>query len=312
MRCLACKKADGALQRCGACRAVLFCDRECQRAAWKDHRALCGVLSKHVPPKGIASSVCLIVDGLGPCGPGWEVGVGQLERQLSKASVTAVTVDATEGKEIPFQIASLLSQQRVPSGGEDSRSSSSKNVPLGVDSLVMLGWGSGEEDLAREFGESDGFRDAVRAWVAAGGRFIVQGERMAYACGDWPKWFDKRWSNGDYFRTDHVCFAEKQQGGGDDCVHWCKWYEGASGSVTGTYNVKAVMAEDVPAEETLFGTTDDSRSHSLVPFMAGRDIGPGQAAVAYGRFGEGTVSFFGDVNFEEPTLRIMSIIARGN
>jgi hypothetical protein len=35
------------------------------------------------------------------------------------------------------------------------------------------------------------------------------------------------------------------------------------------------------------------------------------AALALGKCGEGTVSFFGDVNNEDETVRTMAIVARG-
>mgnify|MGYP006931569430 CR=1 FL=1 len=45
--------------------------------------------------------------------------------------------------------------------------------------------------------------------------------------------------------------------------------------------------------------------------MTGRDIDEGQSTVSLGKYGEGSVSYFGDVNAEEKTCDIMAIIARG-
>uniref|UniRef100_M4B7I7 MYND-type domain-containing protein n=1 Tax=Hyaloperonospora arabidopsidis (strain Emoy2) TaxID=559515 RepID=M4B7I7_HYAAE len=43
--CLSCGKAD-AKSRCGGCRRVHFCDRECQRQSWRSHRVKCLNLSR--------------------------------------------------------------------------------------------------------------------------------------------------------------------------------------------------------------------------------------------------------------------------
>jgi hypothetical protein len=72
------------------------------------------------------------------------------------------------------------------------------------------------------------------------------------------------------------------------------------------------MLKNVPADEILFGTGDGARTYSLVPHMAGGTIEAGLAAVALGKCVEGnTVSFFGDVNYEDETVRTMAIVARG-
>jgi hypothetical protein len=172
-------------------------------------------------------------------------------------------------------------------------------------SLLMLGWGGGDDPVEKKFADSVEFRSAAQSWCSQGGRFIVQGERTRVH--KWPTWFNKEWTDGSYYRTDHKCTAV-----GEDATHWCQWYKTARGAVTSTYNVKACMLQDVAADEVLFGTTEESSSYSLVPHMRGVPIDTGLAAVAFGRYGEkGTVSFFGDVNFEDETLQIMSVIARG-
>lgn len=71
------------------------------------------------------------------------------------------------------------------------------------------------------------------------------------------------------------------------------------------------MLKNVDPKDNLFGTSSESRSYSLVPMMAGQDIDEGLCAIAVGKCGEGSVSFFGDVNAEDDTCNIMSIIARG-
>ncbi|CAE8689137.1 unnamed protein product, partial [Polarella glacialis] len=41
--------SDG-LQKCGACKSVYFCSRECQRAAWKYHKPFCAAASSSWDP----------------------------------------------------------------------------------------------------------------------------------------------------------------------------------------------------------------------------------------------------------------------
>ena len=62
----------------------------------------------------------------------------------------------------------------------------------------------------------------------------------------------------------------------------------------------------------LFGAQEGARSYSLVPGFGGVEIDESNTAVAFARYGEGTVSYFGDVNHEQETLEIMSVIAMGN
>ncbi|KAK1932366.1 hypothetical protein P3T76_012360 [Phytophthora citrophthora] len=57
--CLSCGKSD-AKNRCGGCRRVYFCDRDCQRSSWPTHRPTClqtpkpaQVEEKHIPSNGI-------------------------------------------------------------------------------------------------------------------------------------------------------------------------------------------------------------------------------------------------------------------
>ena len=40
-RCGHCGKSAALKLRCGRCRAVYFCDRDCQRAGWKRHKPQC-------------------------------------------------------------------------------------------------------------------------------------------------------------------------------------------------------------------------------------------------------------------------------
>ncbi|OEU06918.1 hypothetical protein FRACYDRAFT_252548 [Fragilariopsis cylindrus CCMP1102] len=314
--CLACSK-ECSLQ-CSDCRVVHFCNRECQKSAWKHHKAFC----KSVTNPAVSShnknttdndddqrQTCVIIDGFGPCGANWDDTIKSRE-QLLLCGMDVIYINGTKGgSTLPVQVASLLLQ-----------SSSSKSPPP-INALLFWGFGSGGDDVSdQKFYESSHFKAVVISWCANGGRFIVQGERTGMM-GNWPMWFDKQWKDSDYYRTDHKCFAVSAGTGNDDMAdadftaanhhHWCKWYKESDGAVVSTYNVKACMLENVDPTEVLFGTTDDSQSYSLVPSMSGHRIEEGKTAVAFGKYGSGTVSFFGDVNHEHATIQIMTVIARG-
>ena len=44
--CCACGRSDERLKVCTACHAALFCNADCQRAAWSEHKPTCGVLAR--------------------------------------------------------------------------------------------------------------------------------------------------------------------------------------------------------------------------------------------------------------------------
>mmetsp|Transcript_11043 Transcript_11043/g.16267 ORF Transcript_11043/g.16267 Transcript_11043/m.16267 type:complete len:288 (-) Transcript_11043:154-1017(-) len=270
-------------KRCSKCMGLIFCGRECQIALWNSHKSLCKAIAKKL------NATCLLLDGMGPLGPG-EFYAQRVSSALADAGVEVAAVNVYKGSNLPEQIASILSKVHR------------------FTSCIALGWGSGGTDIEMEFGESQDFREKIVNWVEGGGRFIVQGENPQ-RYGNWPEWFGKTWTSADYYRTDHVCHGKS-----DNDVHWCKWYHRARGAITDShnYNVKAVLLSDVASEDNLFGTSEESTTYSLVPHMSGRDVDEGKCAIALGKCSEGSVSFFGDVNAEEDTCAIMAIIARGN
>ena len=273
--------------RCSHCQIIHYCNRDCQKIMWKSHKAFCKTMSSmDVTGRGIDKSTCVIIDGLGPLGPDSDF-LRSTQHALQVWGVPTKVLDIYKGRsQLVTQIACLLKHPTKLPG-----------------SILMLGWGSGDEDFG--FSKSTEFREAVVEWCKVrGGRFLVQGERTRLF-GRWPQWFGLEWVDGGYFRTDHQCHAV-----GTDALHWSKsWYPQAKGAVTSRYNVKACMLQDVQAQDALFASVDGATTYSLVPGFGGRTVQEGSTAVAWAKVGEGTVSFFGDVNYEEPTLDIMSVIA---
>lgn len=273
MKCQNCGKP--CTLKCGKCQAMYFCGADCQKAQWPSHKAICKRVAQATEPH----QWHLIVDGMGPIGPNWEYMKGA-RQAMESAGLHVVVVDVSKGGNIPEQLASIIRNKNPQS-------------------ILMLGWGAGEADIEEDLCKSEDFKSSLVSWCRDGGRLLVQGERLAMF--PWPGWFNLGWRSGDYCRTDHSCCAA--------ATHWCDWYSNCASAVRTKYNVKACCLANVDPSDALYSTTDDSNTYSPVPGFGGRPVGTGQTAIAWSRFGEGTVSFFGDVNHEEPTLRTMAVIA---
>ena len=44
-KCDNCKNIDSSLKRCAKCKSAAYCDRDCQKAHWKQHKKDCGRLA---------------------------------------------------------------------------------------------------------------------------------------------------------------------------------------------------------------------------------------------------------------------------
>jgi len=285
-KCHNCSK-PGTL-KCSGCKGLKFCSQKCQKSTWKSHKAICKSLAAVATTKPPS---CLILDGMGPSGPD-SFYVTKIKASLERIGLQYVVVNVIIGSNIPKQIGSILSEVST------------------FTSCIALGWGSGGTSTELEFGRSNSFRRDITSWVRNNcGRFIVQGENPT-RYGNWPSWFDKpTWRTSQYMRTSHVCNAKNEND-----IHWCsKWYCTAPGAIVtdNSYNVKAVMLDGVDPGDALYATGTESKSYSLVPSMGGQDIERGMCAVAIGKYGKGSVSYFGDVNAEDDTCSIISIVAHG-
>ena len=86
---------------------------------------------------------------------------------------------------------------------------------------------------------------------------------------------------------------------------------------TGSFSAKAHAVRAVPEHERIFATTRESRTQSLVPFMAGRDVGQREDAdsvasgatqdydvvIARRAYGAGSLMLFCDINMEPETVQ---------
>lgn len=211
---------------------------------------------------------------MGPLGSG-SFYAEKVQKALHNAQVEVAVVNILKGSKVTEQIISILSEVES------------------ISSFIALGWGShasGFESMLQAMIQtplsSQDFGEAIVPWVNKGGRFIVQGVNPNNFS-DWPKKFGKSWKGSGFSRSDYVC-----NGKSDDDTHWCKWYHKAAGAITtASYNAKAALI----SEDNLF-----------------QDIETSESAIALAKYGEGSISFFGDVNSEDETCDIMAIIARGN
>jgi hypothetical protein len=223
---------------------------------------------------------CLILDGMGALGSN-DINTKPISNQL-RMHVSVVHLD--DGFITPPQIAMALENGSFSA-------------------CIILGWGSGDDiDIGLTFAQNDAFQKNLVQWVAKGGRLIVQGERISHAAGDWPEWFGLPWKSSDYCRTTHMFNAN----------HWAagEWFQQEAPS--SSMDVKACLVNGVAPHDNLFGTLDGAITPSLAPGMGGKSVAAGQSAFTLAKYGEGTVSYFGDVNAEAVTIETVAMVAKGS
>lgn len=184
---------------------------------------------------------------------------------------------------------------------------------------IILGWGSGDDiEIGLNFANSDAFQTNLVKWVAQGGRLMVQGERISHAAGDWPEWFGLNWKSSDCCRTTHLLNSNHWAAAGEwfhqEAPHAATGGADApsTSSISSSMDVKACLVNGVAPHDNLFGTIDGAVTHSLGPGMGGKPVAAGQSAFTLAKYGEGTVSYFGDVNAEAVTIETVAIVAKGS
>jgi hypothetical protein len=274
---------------CSRCNAVFFCSRDCQKKCWNDtaHKPFClSVSSPSISETASETSkTCLIVEGLGPRGAMSDA-AEITKSTLLNAGLNVIVVNASKGSNLPEQIAALLEHTDR------------------VQVTIMLGWGSEDMRIGIRLGASLPFRTAVTEWVDRGGQFFVHGERMTIF-GDWPKWFDKGWTQGGCYKANHTCFPRMLAN------HPTSWYCEKPGAITENYDVKAVMLKNVDYNDVIFGSAESSVSYNLIPGFGQHQNRAASTAIALSKYGDGELGFFGDISLERPTLKIMATLAQG-
>ena len=164
-------------------------------------------------------------------------------------------------------------------------------------SVVIMNIGSGGKD--QPFFHED-IKSLLIAWTRCGGKLMLHGERSLTKV--FNEWFEKPWCfRGDFYRRTQFHLHSSCASISPDAMR----------TLPATYNVKCCMLSDVGVEEKLYSPIEGAVVHSLVPMagFAGTKIDEQMCPVAVGKFGDGDLVFFGDVNAESDTIKIIISLA---
>ncbi|KOO30606.1 ankyrin repeat domain-containing protein 49 [Chrysochromulina tobinii] len=153
---------------------------------------------------------------------------------------------------------------------------------------------------------------ALQSFARGGGAIAVTTCDAAMALPMLQRLFGVVWAMGGYYRTTWAPARENAEG-------VARTFPGEL--ATATFSAKAHAVRQVPEHERMYGTTPRSRTQSLVPFMAGREVGKREDAdsvtsgaaedydvvVAKHAYGNGSLALFCDINMEAATVqRVLS------
>ena len=153
---------------------------------------------------------------------------------------------------------------------------------------------------------------ALQSFARGGGAIAVTTCDAAMALPMLQRLFGVVWAMGGYYRTTWAPARENADG-------VARTFPGEL--ATATFSAKAHAVRQVPEHERMYCTTPRSRTQSLVPFMAGREVGKREDAdsvtsgaaedydvvVAKHAYGNGSLALFCDINMEAATVqRVLS------
>ena len=285
---------------------------ECQRAKWKEHKPLClqsrgedvpahvfeaaqrakerrlereerssmrqisrevvgeGSHRTNEPPQSQGSSrVTLICTGMGIIDHMWAEAI--LKAPMTHYSLEYRTVDVSTQEGCKSVARAILRDEN------------------NLNAVILLGVGSAGPPTAEGPLNSAEFRGALKQFAAAGGTVVLQGEGFSLkTC--LVEWFQQDWGSGSqgYGRHDFETVVDVADGiCGNIIQRDAVWKVSPK-----THSVKAITLPNVPQACRIFEHAYES----------------GTCAAAAGRFGKGTVAFFGDVNVEEPTVFAIAVM----
>jgi ribonuclease HI len=137
------------------------------------------------------------------------------------------------------------------------------------------------------------FRACLKAFVSAGGMIAwptTEGGQLNEMV--LKPIFDVGWEMAEYFRTD---FSKTS-------APVTSWFQNGPRTI----NVKASMLKNVSEEEKVYAIERGARHQSVVfGFDPCKEGEVGLASVIVGKYGQGQFAYFGDVNGEEPTVKLV-------
>lgn len=147
---------------------------------------------------------------------------------------------------------------------------------------VLFGFCGFGHECFNWFNRSPSLKQTMQSWVRAGGALVIQGEGLVARL--FQQWFGKPWCSASYSREDNTL-------NNSSVVP-----RAVRELLPNPYNVKAVALTKVNQPDALY-----FRGHS------GPDA---QVVVAVSSYGNGLVSFLGDVNAEPATISLISQIGQ--
>jgi hypothetical protein len=162
------------------------------------------------------------------------------------------------------------------------------------------------EPSVRETFESS-FGDLLQKFVHAGGVVAFPSSEGVVPVLTMAKYFDVEWNATNYYRTIWgPCLEDNERN-----INYSFGNGSLSRRVIKEYSAKGTSLR-VPKHERCFGVTENSRTQSLVPFMAGLDKAKTSSdenydvIVAVHEYGKGSVAYFGDCNAEDQTIWLVA------
>lgn len=165
-------------------------------------------------------------------------------------------------------------------------------------------------DMEEEF-ESN-FGRLLQKFVEAGGVLAFPSLEVLSSLSNL---FETTWTKSSYYRTNWGPCPENME-----VVRQSFGNGHYSQRIIAQHSVKGVSLRNVPPHERCFGVTETSRTQSLVPHMSGLDVSRQQEPdsvmiqeldedydiiVALHDYGIGCLAYFGDVNCEEMTAKLI-------
>ena len=155
--------------------------------------------------------------------------------------------------------------------------------------------------------------DALKVFVSKGGVCAFPTSEGLLIAPTLKRLFGTSWTGSSYYRTTFGPLDENRE-------HVAATF--GLGNVA-PFSAKACSLRNVPRAEACFAVTEDSRTESVVPVMAGRDVSRKKepdsvtasaesldvdvdVCVATHMFGAGMIGYFGDVNCEANTVELIA------